>query len=71
LQDLHRHGDLLDQRLAAFAPCSEQVEIYIGMKLGFIDPLARGRETPQKPWRILDALADAVGTMERMEANRG
>ena len=36
-ETIHRPGDVLAQRLAAFSPCSEQVENYIGMKLAFFE----------------------------------
>jgi hypothetical protein len=41
------------------------------MKLVFIEPLARGRDARQKLWRILHDWVDAVGTAEKIEANRG
>jgi len=68
---IHRLGDVLYQRLAVFAPCSGQVDTYIGLTLVCVEPLARGRETPQKLWRILHDKVDAADTAEKMEANRG
>ena len=68
---IHRLGDVLDQRLAVFTPCTEQVENYIGMKLVFVELWARGREAPPKLWRILHDWLDAISATETMEAKQG